>query len=144
MSPDSALGQLAQRVARVEQRVDDLMTRVVEKFAEVSEDFRVFGPMLQDHNTFRADLIHAVQDFQRARDELKDEIHELRVGLDREKIARREGQEERRQELVDAIEDRRRETAQTRTMMKVAAIGLIGTFVTSGGVVLVAIITGGH
>lgn len=148
--PDSALGILAQRVARLEQRVDDLMTRVVEKFTEVAEDFRVFGPMLQDHASFRSDLQHALADFNRSRQELHEAVREVRrevaaleVKLDVEADERRAGQEERRKELHDAIAERRKENSQNKAMIRVAAIGLIGAFVTSAGALLTAILSGG-
>jgi septal ring factor EnvC (AmiA/AmiB activator) len=131
--------------------VDDLLTRFAERFGEIAEDvhrareettegFRQFRPMITDHSEIRADLRRAISDIR----ELRAEIEHLEGRLDHERVERQKGQEERRQELVDAIEDRRRETGQTRTMIKVAAIGLIGTFITSGGAVFVAILTGSH
>lgn len=134
MSPDSALGQLAQRVSRVEQRVEDLMTRVVERFTEAE---RSRGDLRSEIRELRDELRRAVK-------ELRGELVSLDQRLDSESEERRKGQQERKNELADAIADRRRESGQTRTMMKVAAIGLIGTFITSGGAVLVAIFTGAH
>jgi chromosome segregation ATPase len=69
MSPDSALGQLAQRVARLEQRVDDLAQRAVERLADLAEavrsaradarqDYEAFGPMLVEHAEIRGDVRH--------------------------------------------------------------------------------------
>jgi DNA repair exonuclease SbcCD ATPase subunit len=67
--PDSALGQLAQRVARIEQRVDDLASRAIERFGELSEtvkaarleateDYKMFGPMLEERAEMRAEIRH--------------------------------------------------------------------------------------
>jgi phage shock protein A len=36
--------------------VDDLMERIVEKFAGVAEDVRVFAPMVREHDEMRAEM----------------------------------------------------------------------------------------
>jgi Sec-independent protein translocase protein TatA len=108
VTPDSALGNLAQRLARLEQRVDDLMTRVVDKFNEIGEDFRVFGPMLQDHAKFRADMDHLSRDFRELRGTLAEAIGEFRSGLD-ELEARLEREARERQAIREAREQKERE-----------------------------------
>lgn len=150
--PTSPLGALQERVARMEQRVDDLLRRVVDQFDGVATDFRAFGPMLQDHATFRADLGHLLENYRRDSTtfqedlrEIRRELVELEHKLDQEAIARVKGQEERKQELQHAIDERLKDTRQTRMMLRVAAIGLLGTFLTSAGGVLAAVLTGsGH
>jgi DNA repair exonuclease SbcCD ATPase subunit len=107
VTPDSALGSLAQRLARLEQRVDDLMNRVVEKFSEVSEDFRVFGPMLQDHAMFRANMDHLSQDFRELRATLTEAIAEFRNGMDELEV-RLEREARERQQVREAREERER------------------------------------
>lgn len=107
VAPDSALGSLAQRLARLEQRVDDLMNRVVEKFSEVAEDFRVFGPMLQDHAMFRANMDHLSQDFRELRTTLSEAITEFRSGLD-ELETRLEREARERQKVREDREARER------------------------------------
>lgn len=107
MTPDSALGSLAQRLARLEQRVDDLMNRVVEKFSEVAEDFRVFGPMLQDHAMFRANMDHLSQDFRELRATLSEAISEFRNGMDELEV-RLEREAKDRQKVREAREERER------------------------------------
>jgi chromosome segregation ATPase len=69
LSPDSALGQLAQRLARLEQQVEDLTSRAIDRFGELAEavkavrqesaeNYKVFGPMLEERASARAEMRH--------------------------------------------------------------------------------------
>lgn len=102
MTPDSALGALQERVAKLEQRTDDLASRAIEKFTEVADDFKVFGPMLQDQAAMRADFRHITETVDRvagSQEKLEQRIEEER----RERIA---GQQARKEELEAAIAER--------------------------------------
>lgn len=102
------------------------MNRVVEKFNEIGEDFRVFGPMLQDHAKFRSDMDHLSRDFRELRGTLGQAIGEFRGGLDelearldkeaRERAAVREAREqkERERERQDRQEHEERQKADRR------------------------------
>ena len=120
MSPDSPVGQLAQRIARVEQRVDDLAERALERVAEISEslkgaraesneNFRVFGPIIQDHAALRRDLEHLNEAFT----EIKGTLRELRADLEtlEDNLERAERE---RQQIREAREEREREWERER------------------------------
>lgn len=108
MSPDSALGALAQRLARIEQRVDDLMERIVEKFAVVAEDIRIFGPLVREHDEMRAEMrfvresVVGILARQTALEKRMDDEREERI----------KGQAERKNELEAAREERNLEIAR--------------------------------
>jgi chromosome segregation ATPase len=120
MSPESALGALAQRVAKVEQRVDDLATRALERVgeiaaslkdarAETNENFRVFGPVIQDHAALRRDIEHLTN----ALTDVKGSLRELRVDLEalEDNLERAESE---RQKIREAREEREREWDRVR------------------------------
>lgn len=130
MSPDSALGQLAQRIAKVEQRVDDLASRALERVTEIAdnlkhsreetnENFRQFRPMIQDHVAFRVDLKHLTDDTERNFAKVMAEIRALEEQQgaledrldreERERIAIREAREEKEKERE---RERKRERAE--------------------------------
>lgn len=145
MSPDSALGALAQRVARVEQRVDDLMERVVEKFAGVAEDIRIFGPLVREHDEMRAELRFVRESVTT----LLAEQRVLKEALQQEKAERLTGQAERKAELEEAVAERRTELerlevernkqhAEMRAKILQATLALVGVFMTSLGGIVVA------
>lgn len=118
----------------MEQRVDDLLRRVVDQFDGVATDFRAFGPMLQDHATFRADLGHLLEDYRRDSTTFQEDLREIR----RELVALEHKIDE---EAMARIKDARRDKMVTRA----AAVGLFGTFLTSAAGVLAALLTGsGH
>lgn len=120
MSPDSALGQLAQRIARVEQRVDDLAERALERVAEISEslkgarsetneNFRVFGPIIQDHAALRRDIEHLSDAFL----EVKASLRQLRTDLEALEDSLERAERER-QQIREAREERERELERVR------------------------------
>jgi chromosome segregation ATPase len=121
VSPDSALSVLQERVARLEQRADDILERVLERFgtlqaaikegrSESQTDLAAFGPMLRDHSDMRADMRHM-------RDKVDNalaKIEALDKRLDEEREQRLSGQRERREELVIAREERDVEIARMK------------------------------
>lgn len=168
MSPDSPLGVLQERVARLEQRADDLLGRVLERFgdltsdikearAESAKDFTRFGPMIQDHSDFRADMRHLNAKL----DAAVAKIEALDKRLDDEHDQRISGQRERREELVIAREERDVEMAkmkaegerqynelqerarQQRLENRRLVFGLAGIFLTSAGAVVAQILGAG-
>ena len=168
MSPDSPLGILQERVAKLEQRADDLIGRVMERFGdlagdikegriEVQKDFEVFGPMIRDHSDFRADMRHLTT---KVEDALR-KIEALDKRLDEEHDQRIAGQRERREELVIAREERDMElarmkadaekqyaelqarAAQQRLENRRMVFGLLGIFLTSVAAVLAQILGAG-
>lgn len=147
MTPDSALGALAQRVARVEQRVDDLMERIVERFAGVAEDIRIFAPMVREHDEMRAEMRFVRESVT----SLLAQQKLLETRIQEERQLRIEGQRERKEELEAAIAERTAEMArleadrvkqhkEMRTRVLVATLALLGVFATSLGGIIVAYI----
>jgi hypothetical protein len=145
------LRELELEMARTAQRVDDH-----------ENDIRVFAPMVTELATARQGLQTMKDDLRQAHDG----IRALRELLAREAEERRRGQEERKAELAAAIADRHREIQEAtadrhrelqeaeerrlkdrqdaRRLMWTVIGGLAGTFVTSAGAVVAAILAGGH
>jgi DNA repair exonuclease SbcCD ATPase subunit len=171
MSPDSPLGQLAQRVARIEQRMEDVIARFTERVGDMAgeirrlhedadRDIRAFAPAVQDidrHGVRIEYVIEQVNSLHRGLESL-----DKRMDLEREQ--RILGQEERKRELReaqeaaqaeiervqreaaaalrDAITDREKQTRELKNRITLALLTLAGLFVTSG-VTLVASLLGG-
>lgn len=155
MRGDVALPAVALTEQEIALRVRDLeldVARIGQRVEDHENDIRVFAPLVTEQATarqaldaMREDVHEAHEGIRALRELLSSEAEERRRQLATEREERKAGQEERRRELAEAVEERRKETTQTRTLIKVAAIGLIGTFVTSGAAVLAAILTGaGH
>src|SRR3954447_4505009 len=81
------------------------MTRVVERFAEIAEDFKIFGPMLQDQAAARAEQRHLAADVEKVVHGLEQLERRLEGGK-RERIA---GQQARKEEWEAAIIERKAE-----------------------------------
>lgn len=150
--PDSLVGALQERVAKLEQRADDLASRAIERFGdlalaisgartEMAEDMKVFGPMLQDHAAMRADMRHLAEDVAK----VVNGLETLEVRFDRERDERIKGQAERKQELDAAIEARNLEMNKLAAGNRRAVIAFMGVFVTAlAGVVIQLLNHGGH
>ena len=119
MSPDSPLGKLAQRVSALEQRVEDLVARFNERLMdlagevrnmrkETAEDFRAFGPIVQEHHEIRVDLRHLKEDVGRLRSDVNQAVTEFRHGLDvLEERMEKDDKERRIRQEERTIADRR-------------------------------------
>jgi hypothetical protein len=81
VSPDSALGQLAQRITRLEQRVEDTLERMAEKFGEINEAFRMFHPIPLEQAAIRANLEHLTDDLRQSQKDLAVAVNEFRGGI---------------------------------------------------------------
>ena len=160
MSPDSAIGQLAQRIAKVEQRVDDLATRALERVTEISdslkgaraetnENFRVFGPIIQDHAALRRDIEHlneAFTDVKAALRELRHDLETLEDNLERAERERqqiREAREARERELEIArkkeVEEREATERRDKWARRIQTVAVALTFVSTSIAVAVFI-----
>ena len=159
--PDSALGLLAQRVAKVEQRLDDLATRALERVSEVAEslkhardesneNFRQFGPVIHDQSAVRSDITHLMERFT----EIRVEIRELRADLEtlednleraeRERAQIREAREEREKEWervrAKEREDRLASERRDKWARRIQTVAVALTFVTTSIAVAVFIL----
>jgi chromosome segregation ATPase len=135
--------------------VDDLMERIVEKFAGVAEDVRVFAPMVREHDEMRAEMRFVRESVTT----LLASHAALEKRIEQEREERRAGQAERKQEMEDAIaardlemrklEEREREREERRQQQHQdlrkfyiqLMAGLATIFLTSLGGVVVAWIT---
>jgi DNA repair exonuclease SbcCD ATPase subunit len=173
MSPDSALGQLAQRVARIEQRMEDVIARFTERVTDMAgeirrlhedadRDIRAFAPAVQDidrHGVRIEYVIEQINSLDRGLDSLDKRMdleREQRI-LDREERKRelREAQEaaqaaieqvqrEAAEALRDAITEREKQTRELKNRITLALLTLAGLFVTSGATLIAALLGGGH
>jgi hypothetical protein len=157
MSPDSALGAIAQRVARLEQRVEDLMERVIERFAGVADDVRVFAPLIREHDEMRAEMRFVRESVT----QLLASQGALEKRFEEERAERIKGQEKRRVEIEAAREERNLEIARLEAAarkqneeMQIHAdkqrlesrrllFGLVGIFLSSAAVVIAPLLGGG-
>lgn len=161
MSPDSPLGKLAQRVASLEQRMEDVIARFTERVAEMAaelrrlgdrhdSDIRSFAPLVEEHHELRADLRHIAEKVTDLRSDITAAITEFRRGLDeieerlmveaKDRLQVREQREEREKERELLHQ---KDVRAQRMMLRVAAVGLFGTFLTSTAAVLAAVLGGG-
>lgn len=141
MTPDSALGGLAQRLARLEQRVDDLMERIVERFAAVAEDVRIFAPMVREHDEMRAEMRFVRESVT----SILEQQRRLEERLREERQQRIDGQAERKKELEAAIADRDKQHAELRAGNRKAVLAFMGVFITAlAGVIIQLISQGTH
>lgn len=135
------LRQAELKLAGIAQRVDDH-----------ENDYRVFAPLVTEQALQRQFLEKVAGDVKGAHDAIRD----LGVKLEHESHERITGQQARKAELEAAIEERNKEMAhielerekqhrELRVKLLQATLALIGVFLTSGGAVLVAILSqGGH
>lgn len=117
MSPDSVesrLGRLEQNMAATRQQVNDVV-----------EDVRVFAPLVASQAEMRATLTHIVARMEAQGHDLAD----LKREFELDKKDREKGQAER------ARGDR-----SNRTLLWVAAIGLLGTFILAAAAVVAAVV----
>jgi hypothetical protein len=143
VSPDSALGQLAQRITRLEQRVEDTLERMAEKFGEINEAFRMFHPIPLEQAAIRANIEHLSQDLRDSQKELASAVGEFRTGIqqlaerwDGEMAATQKAREEREErERRDAVErsitDRRDRWARLGTIcaLTLTAVALVANVI---------------
>jgi chromosome segregation ATPase len=145
VSPDSALGQIGQRLAKLEQRVDDLAARAVERIgdlaqevrrarAESTKDYERFGPMLVDHSDMRADMRHLTADVAK----IATALDTLEDRFDQERVERIEGQRARKEEFDAAVAEREMQHRDLRVKYMQMMVGIGGIFLTSLGGIVVA------
>jgi chromosome segregation ATPase len=106
--PDSPLGALQERVARLEQRADDLMQRVLERFGDFAEDIRVFAPLVREHDEMRAEMRFVRESVTT----LLAHLGALEKRIEQEREDRIKGQAERKAELEEATAARSAEIAK--------------------------------
>jgi Asp-tRNA(Asn)/Glu-tRNA(Gln) amidotransferase B subunit len=141
VTPDSALGGLAQRLARLEQRVDDLMERIVERFAGVAEDVRIFAPMVREHDEMRAEMRFVRESVT----SILEQQRRLEERIREERQQRIDGQQERKKELEVAIAERDKQHAELRAGNRKAVLAFMGVFITAlAGVIIQLISQGTH
>lgn len=140
---------------------DDLEGRVTELRIDVGSlknqvhdhenDIRAFGPLVTEQALIRQMAEREFESLRKSLDGAHEGIRELGRRLEEEHRERIEGQIERKEELEAAVAQRRMEMekqdietrklhAELQSRLKVAALGLLGVFMTSGGAVVVAII----
>jgi regulator of replication initiation timing len=115
MSPDSAesrLRILEQDVSALKQQVSDTV-----------EDVRVFSPLIATQSEMRATLAHLVADLS----SMRVQIAHLEERIAEETRLRKEQHEQDRREREQGQQDRAKEDRTNRTLLWVAAIGLVGT-----------------
>lgn len=92
-SPETRLLRLEQKVARLEQRVEDLLGQIASQFADLDRDIRAFGPLAKDVGDLQHQMQLALAEAKGARSELAD----LRKSLqDRAEAQRLERKSDRR------------------------------------------------
>jgi hypothetical protein len=111
-SPETRLRELEQDVSALKQQVTDTV-----------EDVRAFAPALASQAEFRATLAHFGNDLTAI--QLK--LVQLEDKLAAETEARKTQREEDRREREKGQEARAKEDRTNRTLLWVAAIGLVGT-----------------
>src|SRR4051812_31876144 len=172
MSPDSALGQLAQRVARMEQRMEDVIVRFTERIGEMTgeirraredadRDVRTFAPAVQDidrHGVrleYLADQVGAIRSTLDGLDKRLDGEREQRIlALEDGKRALHDVQEAAhnaivavQKEAAEALrasnEAQEKKNSEHRNRITLAMFTLAGLFVSSGATLLTTLL-GGH
>ena len=135
-SLEARIGRLEQSVAKLEQRVDDLLDRLAGQFKDLDDDVRAFAPIVREVDSVKAELryiIKAQQEAQKtlaeAQQDTQRAIGDLRMRMEQEAKARAQGQEKRRKE------DR-----TNRTLLWVAAIGLVGLVLESAAILLAGVL----
>lgn len=133
--------------------MDDLMERIVERFAGVAEDVRIFAPMVREHDEMRAEMRFVRESVT----SILTEQRELKEKLATERQERIAGQAERKAELEEAVAerkadqdrmeaDRKKSDREMRTRILVATLALCGVLLSSVTGVIIAYLaqTGGH
>jgi regulator of replication initiation timing len=59
-------------VAKLEQRVEDFLATIAERFSELESDMRAFAPMVRDVNDLKHQAMLALNEATRVREELAD------------------------------------------------------------------------
>lgn len=98
-SPESRISRLEQKVAKVEQRVEDLLASFQTQFKNLDEDIRRFGPMAGEINDLKHQLSLALAEARGARSELKD----LRTSLEKRAEIQRIERKADRKALIATI-----------------------------------------
>lgn len=110
------------------------MERWIERFATLSEDIRVFAPMVREHDEMRAEM-RFVRESMTA-------ILVAQAALDKrlqdEQAERVKGQAERKAELEAAVAERETQHKDLRLKYVQVMVGLVGIFMTSLGGIVVA------
>lgn len=115
--------ELEGRVRTVEQSLAVIRQRVEDH----ETDIRAFAPLVVAEAELRTALAAIHEDLREGREAAR----RLEARLEKEAKARQDGQAERK-----------KETASNRTLLRVAAIGLAGTFLTSTGGIIAALLIG--
>ena len=111
-TPESRLRVLEQDVSALKQQVADTV-----------EDVRVFSPLIATQSEMRATLAHLVADLTSMRVQISD----LEDRIADETRLRKEQHEQDRRDREDGQQERAKEDRTNRTLLWVAAIGLVGT-----------------
>jgi regulator of replication initiation timing len=128
MSPDSAetrLRILEQDVSALKQQVSDTV-----------EDVRVFSPLIAAQSEMRATIAHLVADLSSMRLQLA----HLEERIAEETRLRKEQHDQDRREREQGQQSRAKEDRTNRTLLWVAAIGLVGTLLLAIAAVVGAVL----
>jgi hypothetical protein len=128
MSPDSAetrLRILEQDVSALKQQVSDTV-----------EDVRVFSPLIAAQSEMRATLAHLVADLS----SMRMQISHLEERIAEETRLRKEQHDQDRREREQGQQSRAKEDRTNRTLLWVAAIGLVGTLLLAIAAVVGAVL----
>jgi chromosome segregation ATPase len=115
-TPETRIGRLEQKVAKLEQRVEDLLVSIKSQFDGLDEDIRRFAPMVAEVNDLKHQLGLALTEARGARMELK----ELRESLEQRAELQRVERRADRRWLIG--------TMLASAMLVVSAIGVLGGF----------------
>ena len=113
-SPETRIGRLEQKVAKLEQRVEDLLVSIKAQFDGLDEDIRQFAPMVKEVNDLKHELSLALSEAQGARNDLR----ELRTSLDARAELQRVERKTDRKWLIGTI--------LASAMLVIAAIQVLG------------------
>lgn len=109
------------------------------RVGRLEEEMRAFRPIPLESAKDRGVVERLAEDVQEAHEA----IRELRQELAEDRKDRVRVREEREAKDAEREEARRKEAQAQRMMLKVAAFGLFGTFLTSTAAVLAAVLGGG-
>lgn len=95
--------------------MEDSLERMGEKFTEIAENFRVFGPVIQEHAAIRNDLEHLVEDVRAMQVDTKESLARCADGIETvkssfqelEKVRLQREEQDREREEAKAASDKR-------------------------------------
>jgi hypothetical protein len=130
VSPDSAESRL--RILETD------VSALKQQVADTVEDVRVFSPLIATQSEMRATLAHLVTDLS----SMRLQIAHLEERIADETRLRKEQHDQDRREREQGQQERAKEDRTNRTLLWVAAIGLVGTLLLAIAAVVASLVGG--